>query len=162
MGAGDYLRTKRLEKGMSQRQLAAVSGISNSEISRIEAGDRQNPSPAVLRLLAGALGLPYEELLAEAGYLQPGYGQAGAPRAGTTGSRNKTAGAQTTRLPDWVYNLPPDLYEFIREESARGWPYMRLARGLSRKDLDPSELDAIVQTWMEAKKRYNKGPDRKD
>ena len=33
---------------------------------------------------------------------------------------------------------------------------------MSRKDLDPSELDAIIQTWMEAKKRYNKGPDRKD
>lgn len=144
MSAGDYIKRKRLEKGMSQRQLAAVSGVSNSEISRIEAGGRQNPSPAVLGLIAKALDVPYEELLAEAGYLE-------------------SAGeSESARLPEWVYKLPPDLYEFIREESSRGWPYMRLAKGLRRKELDPAELEAIVKTWMEAKKRYEKGSGRKD
>lgn len=152
MSAGEYVRRKRLQRGMSQRQLAAVSGISNSEISRIEAGERSNPSPGVLRLLASALGVPYEEILAEAGYLADDRKSRGA-QAGT---------AKQARRPEWVYTLPPDLYEFVREESARGWPYMRLARGLSRKELDPSELQAIVQTWMEAKKRYEKGPDRKE
>jgi hypothetical protein len=39
---------------------------------------------------------------------------------------------------------------------------MRLAKGLRRKDLDPAEMEAIVKTWMEAKKRYEKGPGRKD
>lgn len=168
MGAGEFVRRKRLEKCLSQRQLAALSGISNSEISRIEAGGRQNPSPAVLRLLSAALDTPYEEMLAQAGYLQAGHPPIDAPASGESKSLDdsksgsRTAGADQVRLPDWVYQLPPDLYNFIREESARGWPYMRLARGLSRKDLDPSELEAIVQTWMEAKKRYDKGPGRKD
>jgi transcriptional regulator with XRE-family HTH domain len=162
MGAGEYVRRKRLEKGISQRQLSAVSGISNSEISRIEAGRRKSPSPAVLRLLARALDAPYEELLAEAGYLQPEGSAAGGAGAKEGDGRRRPSGDQAARLPEWVYKLPPDLYEFIREESARGWPYMRLARGLSRKDLDPAELEAIVQTWMEAKKRYDKGSGRKD
>jgi transcriptional regulator with XRE-family HTH domain len=144
MSAGEYIKKKRLEKGMSQRQLSVVSGVSNSEISRIEAGKRQNPSPPVLRAIAKALDIPYEELLAEAGYLRAG------------------AVDESARLPEWVYKLPPDLYEFIREESSRGWPYMRLAKGLRRKDLDPAELEAIVKTWMQAKKRYERGPGRKD
>jgi len=61
------LRTKH---GISQRQLAEVSGISNTEVSRIESGDRQNPSPAILKSMATYLGTTYEDLMTKAGYLE--------------------------------------------------------------------------------------------
>lgn len=65
-----------------------------------------------------------------------------------------TQGTSKPRLPDWVSKLPPDMQEFVREESKHGWPYLRLARGLKMKDLSPAELEAIVETWMDAKRRY--------
>ncbi len=146
MGVGEYIRNKRQEKGMSQRQLSAVCGISNSEISRIEAGERENPSPAVLRSIASALGVPYEEILTAAGYL-PGVT---APKQGSKPSPDGSP------LPEWVYSLPPDLYEFVREDASRGWSYMRMAKGFSRRDLDPAELEALVRTWVQAKRNYGK------
>jgi hypothetical protein len=42
------------------------------------------------------------------------------------------------------------------EESKNGWPYLRLARGLKMQDLSPAELQAIIETWMDAKKRYER------
>jgi hypothetical protein len=48
------------------------------------------------------------------------------------------------------------MQEFVKEESNNGWPYLRLARGLKMKDLSPAELEAIVETWMDAKKRYER------
>lgn len=65
----NLIRETRERKGLSQRQLSLLSGISNSEISRIEAGERKNPSPDTLRALAKPLGLSYESLMMAAGYL---------------------------------------------------------------------------------------------
>ena len=48
------------------------------------------------------------------------------------------------------------MQEFVREESKNGWPYLRLARGLKMRDLSRTELQAIIETWMDAKKRYEK------
>ena len=69
MTVGDYLKQLRKEKSISQRELAEKSGISNAEISRIETGERQKPSPDVLRQLASALNVPYESLMDKAGYI---------------------------------------------------------------------------------------------
>lgn len=46
---------KRIEKGMSQKQLAKKSGTKQSAISRLESGD-SNPSIAFLEKIAKALG----------------------------------------------------------------------------------------------------------
>ena len=69
MNLGEYLRELRSKKDWSQRDLAAASGISNAEISRIEGGKRKDPSPLVLTKLAKALGVPDTEMLAAAGIL---------------------------------------------------------------------------------------------
>lgn len=66
----DVLRTLRERQGLSMRQLAEKSGVSAAEISRIESGFRQKPSPDLLRALAPALGVPYNTLMVEAGYLE--------------------------------------------------------------------------------------------
>lgn len=69
MTLGEYLKELRKEKSISQRELAIEAGISNAEISRIETGERQKPSPDVLKQIAPILGVTYEQLMEKAGYL---------------------------------------------------------------------------------------------
>src|SRR6476619_4512258 len=57
---GERLKRLRLERGLSQRELAAP-GVSYAYISRIEAGTRQ-PSVKALRRLAGKLGVSADYL----------------------------------------------------------------------------------------------------
>ena len=66
---GTYIREKRTEKGLSIRRLAELADISHTEVKRIEDGLRKQTSPQVLRSIASALGVPYEELMAAAGYI---------------------------------------------------------------------------------------------
>lgn len=72
MTFGEYLKALRQEKDLSQRELAAASGISNAEISRLEAGKRKDPSAVVLQNLAKVLDTPVEELLKQAGLIEKG------------------------------------------------------------------------------------------
>ena len=71
MTFGDYLKELRQEKGLSQKELSGLTKgqVSNAEISRLEAGVRKKPSPAVLKILAPHLGVPVEALLTQAGYM---------------------------------------------------------------------------------------------
>jgi transcriptional regulator with XRE-family HTH domain len=48
---------------MTQFELANKSGTAQGYISELEAGDKKNPSIAVLKSLAKALGVPVTELL---------------------------------------------------------------------------------------------------
>lgn len=68
MAFGEYLRRKRKEHGMSQRVLAELIDVSNTEISRIESGERQKPSPVLLRKISEVMHISLEELMHEAGY----------------------------------------------------------------------------------------------
>lgn len=67
---GKFVEMLRNEKGLSQRQLAEKAGISNTEVWRIESGERKNPSPPVLKSLAPHLSISYEELMKKAGYIE--------------------------------------------------------------------------------------------
>jgi len=69
MTLGSYLKELRNNAGLSQRSLEKLSGISNAEISRMETGERKNPSPMSLKAIAPHLGVSYEELLEKAGYI---------------------------------------------------------------------------------------------
>ena len=66
---GTYIKEKRTEKGLSIRRLAELADISHTEVKRIEDGLRKQTSPQVLRSIASALGVPYEDLMAAAGYI---------------------------------------------------------------------------------------------
>lgn len=72
MDLGGYIKKLREKRGFSQRQLAYLSGMSNTEISRIESGERKNPSADILKKLAPHLGISIERLYAAAGYLPDG------------------------------------------------------------------------------------------
>ena len=58
---GDKIRTLRRKRGLSQEQLGAMVGFSQSKISKIENGDWDSLSD--LRLIARALGVKLKELI---------------------------------------------------------------------------------------------------
>jgi len=68
LNLGEYIKSLRKSNGFTQIELAQMSGVSNSELSRIESGQRQNPSPLILRAIAPHLGITMEELMSAAGY----------------------------------------------------------------------------------------------
>ena len=60
---GDKIRTLRRKRGLSQEQLGAMIGFSQSKISKIERGDWDSLSD--LRLIAKVMEVPIEELVRE-------------------------------------------------------------------------------------------------
>jgi XRE family aerobic/anaerobic benzoate catabolism transcriptional regulator len=61
---GDRVREARARRGMSRKQLAADSGVSERYLAQLETG-QGNVSILLLRQIASALGVPLTELLAE-------------------------------------------------------------------------------------------------
>ena len=55
MRIGDTLKNKRLEKSLTQKELADNSGVTQSMISRVEKGELENITIGILRKLAKAL-----------------------------------------------------------------------------------------------------------
>ncbi|HEV3000722.1 MAG TPA: helix-turn-helix transcriptional regulator [Solirubrobacteraceae bacterium] len=55
-GIGSKLLERRMAVGMSQRELAAASGVDQAEISRIERG-QSNPTAQTLQALGEPLGV---------------------------------------------------------------------------------------------------------
>jgi transcriptional regulator with XRE-family HTH domain len=72
---GNFIRSQRKLANLSLRQLAELTSLSNPYLSQVERGLHQ-PSVRVLRLLAGALNVSAETLLAQAGLFDPGPDQA--------------------------------------------------------------------------------------
>jgi transcriptional regulator with XRE-family HTH domain len=61
MTIGKYIREKRLDVGLMQKELAAKCGLTIQTINFIENG-RNNPSISTLRKIAEVLGINYFEL----------------------------------------------------------------------------------------------------
>ncbi|MBQ8902661.1 MAG: helix-turn-helix transcriptional regulator [Bacilli bacterium] len=57
----------RESKGLSQRELANIAKVSNTEISRIESGEREIPNPKTLRKISQHIGINYSDLMYAAG-----------------------------------------------------------------------------------------------
>lgn len=68
---GALLRAERLAKGLSLRDLAARTSVSNAYLSELERG-RHEPSLSVLRAIASALDAPLGPMLVRAGVLDDG------------------------------------------------------------------------------------------
>lgn len=64
---GVYLRTKREEAGLSIRELARLAHVDFAYLSRLEAGQKDNPSAELLQRLADVLEADASELLAYVG-----------------------------------------------------------------------------------------------
>lgn len=59
---GDQVREARLQRGLSQADVAHAAGLHPTYVSGIESG-RRNPSVLSIYAIAGALGVPASELL---------------------------------------------------------------------------------------------------
>jgi transcriptional regulator with XRE-family HTH domain len=82
---GEFLKQLRERNSLTINQLAALAGISGSQISRIENGVRGVPKPATLRKIAEATDVSYEELMEHAGYLP-----------------EPEQGSSETMIPEWA------------------------------------------------------------
>jgi transcriptional regulator with XRE-family HTH domain len=112
---GDFIRERREAKKLSMRALGRMADVSNSEIYRIEIGERPNPSITVLKALSKALGVPTEEMLRKAGYKAD----------------------EDTPLMEKLF---PDLKTEEQQQAAQ-----RIIDGLARNtDLQGSDYDALV------------------
>ena len=133
---GKYLRDRRNAKGLSMRELAEESGVSHTEIFRIESGQREFPSMRVLISLGRALEVPDEEILRMAGY--------------------KSEEDDDISLMEKVF---PNLKTEKQQETAQ-----RIIDGLARNtDLQNSDYDDLVdhmEVFMDfvKKKRNTKSP----
>lgn len=69
----DILVSAREDKKYSQRKLSYITGISNTEISKLEKAQRQSPNIEILKKIADALDINFEEILEVLGYIKSGY-----------------------------------------------------------------------------------------
>ena len=65
---GAYIRSQRQLANLSLRQLAEITSVSNPYLSQVERGLHE-PSVRILKLIAEALNISTETLLAQAGLL---------------------------------------------------------------------------------------------
>ena len=65
MKIGSILKNRRLDKGLTQKELAESSGVTQSMISKVEQGVCENISIEALRNLAKSLHCPVIDLLPE-------------------------------------------------------------------------------------------------
>lgn len=70
---GLLIKTKREERGLSLRKLSASCGISDSELMKIESGERKTPNYKTICCLASELGMHPVELLCAAGIMDESY-----------------------------------------------------------------------------------------
>src|SRR5256886_7483411 len=94
---GAFIREQPKRANLSLRQLADLTSLSNPYLSQIERGLHQ-PSVRVLRLLADALNVSAETLLAEAGLPEHAAGAARGEAEGGPGAVE--AGAPADPRPD--------------------------------------------------------------
>lgn len=92
----DWLSITMREKGFSQSQLAAKSGLSRQAISNF-VNQVSLPNPDSCRALAKGLGIPDSMVLEKAGHLRP--------KPTTTEPTIEEASYKLSKLPDWQQRI---------------------------------------------------------
>lgn len=60
---GQMIAEAREKAGLSKNQLGELAGVSHTEISRIESGEREIPNPKTLRKISKHIGVNYNDLM---------------------------------------------------------------------------------------------------
>jgi len=98
---GAFIREQRRLVKLSQRQLAQMTGLSDTYLSQLERGLHE-PSVRALRAIARGLDVSAEQLISLTGALEedldtpPAADAGGSPAAGPAGSGDRPAAAVTT------------------------------------------------------------------
>lgn len=69
MSFGNYIKEIRVNKGITGRELARRTGISQPYLSQLETGKNKKPSIEVIMKIAKGLGVDYSKLIEIAGYI---------------------------------------------------------------------------------------------
>ena len=85
---GKYINDIRNKQQISIRYLAKLTGISHSEINKIEKGERAMPSPIHLKTIADVLGINQIELFKIAGYIDSNVFSLPEEKTATTSNQN--------------------------------------------------------------------------
>ena len=64
---GQMIARAREEKGLSKRELSRIAKISDTELTRIESGEREIPNPKTLRKISTHIGINYNDLMYASG-----------------------------------------------------------------------------------------------
>ena len=67
LSVGQMIEQAREEKGLSKRELSRLAKISDTELARIESGEREIPNPKTLRKISKHIGINYNDLMYAAG-----------------------------------------------------------------------------------------------
>jgi transcriptional regulator with XRE-family HTH domain len=70
MSLGEYIKTVRRRRGLSQWELSRLSGLTRSHLSRLELDDFESPSAETFLSLAKALKVHPNDLYQAAGYIE--------------------------------------------------------------------------------------------
>jgi transcriptional regulator with XRE-family HTH domain len=152
-GVGSRLKRARAVRGMTLTELAEVTGISKSTLSRLESGQRR-PSLELLLPIAQAHQVPLDELI--------GSPEVGDPRIRfTPRKRNGRIVVPLTRQPGgvqaWKVVIPPERGEpELRTHEGYEWLYVlsgRLRLLLGDRDIamgagEVAEFDTRLPHWF--------------
>ena len=149
MDTGRKIMNLRLDRNLTQRDLASACGISPGALSKIETG-ANNPSAAVLRRLAGALGTAADYLLDDTAPYPPP--RSAHPSTTAGGDPNAVVSARITREERWLLEALRELGAYWREAalaipSARV-ETIRLVRFLLQRD----QMDGAREAEDEARR----------
>ncbi len=125
---GTYLRELRRARRLTLREVEEKSTVSNSYLSQVENGRILQPSPHVLQNLAAAYDVPYEHLMARAGYIRPAQAPPSSPtvqEAPGVYTTDPDAGARS----GWAFSIPDDLSADEEIELQNFLDYLRFRRG---------------------------------
>ncbi|MGH9278526.1 MAG: helix-turn-helix domain-containing protein, partial [Acidimicrobiales bacterium] len=92
---GSFIRAQRKLANMSLRELADLTDVSNPYLSQVERG-LHAPSVRVLQSIARALNLSADMVMTQAGWFDPGAGDASAEPLGTAPAPSTTETAIRT------------------------------------------------------------------
>lgn len=67
ISVGQMIEQAREAKGISKRELSRLAKISDTELARIESGEREIPNPKTLRKISKHIGINYNDLMYVAG-----------------------------------------------------------------------------------------------
>ena len=67
ISVGQMIEQAREAKGLSKRELSRIAKISDTELARIESGEREIPNPKTLRKISKHIGINYNDLMYAAG-----------------------------------------------------------------------------------------------
>ena len=70
MSLGEYIKTVRRRRGLSQWELSRLSGLTRSHLSRLELDNFESPSAETFLSLARALKVHPNDLYQAAGYIE--------------------------------------------------------------------------------------------